>query len=124
MITLLGGLLACSAFGVRSSSAGSDVPSKIAFDLAPLDEAGLAGSWDGRAPISYEFCVPATQAVQDEIRQIDPTARLYPGSLGRIGCAKDRILCIGSTHQPGWRSVLQNLTRLDYIERIDRSFAE
>jgi hypothetical protein len=48
LITLLGGLLACSAFGVRSSGAASDVPSKIAFDLTPLDEAGLAGPSDGQ----------------------------------------------------------------------------
>jgi hypothetical protein len=124
LISLLGVLLACSACSMRSSGAGSDVPSKITFDLTQLDDEGLAGPPDGQVAISYEFCVPTTQAIQDEIRHIDPTARLYPGALGRIGCAKDRILCIGSTHQQGWRSVLQNLAHLDYIERIDRSFAE
>jgi hypothetical protein len=34
------------------------------------------------------------------------------------------VLCLGSTHQPGWRSVLERLAALDYVARIDRFWGE
>jgi len=49
---------------------------------------------------------------------------MYSVSPSRIGCTGDQVLCIGETHQPGWRSVLVQLSALDYIDRIDQSFAE
>jgi hypothetical protein len=98
--------------------------SKITFDLSQINDEGLAGPPDGLVAIDYEFCVPATQQAQQEVSRIDPTVRLYPGSAGRIGCAKDQVLAIGNTHQKGWKTILQQLTSLDYVKRIDRSFAE
>jgi hypothetical protein len=99
-------------------------PSKITFDLAKVNDDGLTGPPDGLVAIDYEFCIPSTQQAQQEIGRIDPTAKLYPGSAGRIGCSKDQILAIGNTHQQGWKTVLQQLTALDYVKRIDRSFGE
>jgi hypothetical protein len=126
-ITLLSVLLACSACGRQppAAAAATQQPSpKITFDLAPLDDEGLAGPPDGKVAISYEFCIPATQAAQDEVRMIDPTVSFFPGTPGRIRCTKDQILCIGSTHQQNFRTVLQRLSGLDYVARIDRSLAE
>ena len=34
------------------------------------------------------------------------------------------MLCIGSTHQPQWRAVIQQLAGLDYVAHIDRHVAE
>jgi hypothetical protein len=125
-LALIGIILACSACGARASkphSAGQPL-AKITFDLAQIDADGQTGPPDGRVAISYEFCIPATQAAQDEVRKIDPTITFQPGARGRIGCTKEQILSIGNTQQPGWRAVLVNLAGLDYIARIDRSDAE
>jgi heat shock protein HslJ len=102
-----------------------DRGAKISFDLAALDEAGLAGPLGGQVAVAYEFCIPAAPAYLAEVQRIDPTVRAQPGSRGRLGCLPDaEVLCIGSTHQPGWRAVLQQLAALDYVARIDRHFAE
>jgi hypothetical protein len=125
-LVVIGVVLSCSACGMRASeppSAGQP-PAKISFDLTQIDDTGLTGAADGRVAISYEFCIPATQAAHDEVRQIDATVVFQPGARGRIGCTKQQILCIGSTQQQDWRAVLQKLAGLDYIERIDRSDAE
>jgi len=125
-LVLIGVCLSCSACGMRESetpSAGQP-PAKITFDLTQIDDTGLTGPANGRVAISYEFCIPATQATQDEVRQLATTVAFQPGARGRIGCTKQQILCVGSTHQQGWRTVLQKLAGLDYIARIDRSDAE
>ena len=59
-----------------------------------------------------------------EVRRIDSSVQIYPGSSGRIACAKDQALCIGQTHQPRWREVLKGLTSLKYISEIRESFFE
>jgi hypothetical protein len=123
---LIGVVLSCSACGMPASGAGgvNQPAAKITFDLSQLDDEGLTGPPDGRVAISYEFCIPATQAAQDEVRRIDTTVAFQPGARGRIGCARDQVLCIGSTHQRDWRAVLLRLASLDHIARIDRSFGE
>jgi heat shock protein HslJ len=97
---------------------------KITFDLASIDEAGLTGPPDGQVAVAYEFCIPATTDRLTEVQSIDPTVQAQGGAPGRIGCGPDELLCIGSTHQANWRSVLEKLATLDYVSRIDRSFAE
>jgi hypothetical protein len=84
----------------------------------------LTGPPDGKVAVAYEFCIPGTPAHLAEVRNIDPTIAIQSYAPGRIGCGPGQVLCIGSTHQPGWRSVLQALTALDYVARIDRHFAE
>jgi hypothetical protein len=92
--------------------------------LATLNDAGLSGPPDGLVAVSYEFCIPATPRHEAEVRRIDPTLEVYPGSRGRIACTPEQALCIGSTHQPRHRAVLERLARLEYVTRISRSFAE
>ena len=82
-LVLIGVFLSCSACGMRESeppSAGQP-PAKITFDLAQIDDNGLTGAPDGRVAISYEFCIPATQAAQGEVRQIDATVAFQPSPM-------------------------------------------
>jgi hypothetical protein len=97
---------------------------KIRFDLSAISSEGLIGSGNGVRALSYEFCIPATEQTHREVQTIDPSVQAFPGSRGRIGCRLDQYLCIGSTHQPRWRTVLQQLAQLDYIEQIDQFLGE
>jgi heat shock protein HslJ len=97
---------------------------KISFDLEMIDDEGLTGQPDGKVAVAYEFCIPETPTLLAEVQRIDPTAAIQRDAPGRIGCGPDQVLCIGSTHQPDWRSVLQGLAALHYVARIDRYFGE
>ena len=101
-----------------------DPQERIKFDLGSIDGTGLTGPPDGLVAVAYEFCIPAAPEYLAEVQGIDPTVRAYPGSPGRIQCGSDEILCIGSTYQENWRSVLLDLASLAYVSRIDRSYAE
>jgi hypothetical protein len=95
--------------------------SKIAFDLEALDADGLVGPTGGKRALDYEFCIPADRA--DEVRAIDPSIRIQQAP-GRSGCGRDQRLCIGTTHQPNHRAILQRLAALDYVTRISECFYE
>ncbi|MGH7675044.1 MAG: hypothetical protein ACREMV_07210 [Gemmatimonadales bacterium] len=97
---------------------------EIGFDLSTLNAQGLYGPPNGLRALSYEFCIPATPAHVDEVRRIDTTVVFHLSSPGRIGCSGEQYLCVGHTHQPGFRAVLERLARLEYVSRIDQSFAE
>jgi hypothetical protein len=97
---------------------------KIAFDLNALGAEGLAGPPDGLRSVDYEFCIPAEESKLAEIREIDPSIRVMRGSRGRIGCGPEQWLCLGNTHQPGWRQILLDLAVLPYVERIEQTFWE
>jgi len=97
---------------------------KIQFDLSAFDDDGLYGPSDGRRAAAYEFCIPTGDDVADEVAAIDPSIAIMRSSPGRIGCTADQYLVIGSTHQPGFRAVLANLARLDYVTHIELSFGE
>jgi hypothetical protein len=105
-------------------SMGAGPWQKITFDIAKLDESGLYGPPDGKRALSYEFCVPDTVQHRTEVKRIDPTVKFFAESPGRIGCGESENLCIGSTHQKDFRGVLQRLTELTYVQRIDESFFE
>jgi len=115
---------ACTAVGPAPPSIEGTVSEKIRLDLSGLDEDGLYGPPNGLRALAYEFCIPARQSAADEVRTIDRSIRVYPNSRGRVGCTIEQYLCIGSTHQPGFRMVLDRLARLEYIARIDPSYAE
>jgi hypothetical protein len=90
----------------------------IRFDPGRLDAGGLQGPPDGLRALHYEFCIPGRPAILQAVSAIDPTLRCYRGSPGRIGCAPDELLCLGHTHQPGYRQVLQSLADLPEIDEI------
>jgi hypothetical protein len=91
---------------------------KVELDLQSIDRDGLRGPADGRAAVSYEFAIPNTDDCKAEVRAIDPTVKFMPGSQGRIRAPQTGCLCIGSTHQAGYRDVLRKLAELPYVERI------
>jgi hypothetical protein len=97
---------------------------KIKFSMEGIRPDGLHGPPDGLRSLTYEFCVPADEQVYQEVRRIDASVQISPGSAGRIGCSKSQALCTGNTHQPGWRAVLQKLSSLSYIAEIRECFFE
>jgi len=97
---------------------------KITFDLDRLDASGLIGTEKSKRALAYEFCIPATILCKNEVQPIDPTLQVIPGSPGRIGCGSNESLCVGSTFQPNYKRVLQQLADLTYIQRIDQSYFE
>ncbi len=90
----------------------------IAFDLEAIDADGLRGTAAGKVAVSYEFAIPDTPALRDTVRRIDRTVEFMPGSRGRVGATTGQCLCIGSTHQAGWREVLARLAALPGVTPI------
>lgn len=105
-----------------STEAGCVKPGdrKIELDLSGLNASGLHGPPDGLRSLDYEFSIPDTPELRARVRAIDPTVRFHPGSRGRVGADPGECLCIGSTHQPEWRTVLRRLSALPEIRRIIR----
>ncbi len=110
--------------GLAEEGARINPKSKITFDFEPLNEQGLYGPPDGLRALHYEFCIPADPGLAAQVRQIDPTVRIYKTSPGRIGCTEEEYLCIGNTHQPNFKTVLLNLAQLPQVKRIDQAFFE
>jgi heat shock protein HslJ len=98
--------------------------SKILFDLERLDAEGLQGPPDGLRALHYEYCIPHRQDAVEEVTAIDPTLTIQQGSPGRIGCADEELLCLGHTHQPGFRAVLEQLAALPMVREIREAFFE
>jgi len=110
-----------------SASAGGDEPpaagGKIRFDLSILDHSGLHGPPGGLRALHYEFCIPDRPDAVARVRAIDASVSMQQAP-GRIGCVAGELLCIGSTHQPGFRGVLAALAGLPFVARIDQAFFE
>lgn len=106
--------------GGDDTSTAADI---IRFDLSVLGESGLYGPSDGLRALHYEFCIPDRSDAVNQVRRIDASVR-FQRAAGRIGCSKTQLLCIGSTHQPGYRRVLANLADLPYVARIEQAFFE
>jgi hypothetical protein len=101
------------------------VPSpKVAIELANVNAEGLSGPATGLRAVHYEFCIPPEAHLAAEVRSIDPTAQLMPGSRGRIGCSGGEVLVLGNTRQQDHRSTLERLAALSYVKRITESFFE
>lgn len=98
--------------------------SKITFNLGKLNENGLYGPPHGLKALHYEFCIPGDHVHEAQVRQIDPTIQIFKTSPGRVGCAEGEYLCVGSTHQPDFKTVLLKLAKLPYVKRIDQAFFE
>ncbi len=99
------------------------VAAKIRFDLSVLDDSGLYGPADGLRALDYEFCIPDRPDTVARVRSIDKSVTMHRAR-GRIGCNPSELLCIGNTHQRGFRQVLAALSRLPTVARIDQAFFE
>lgn len=97
---------------------------KIKFRLDNIRADGLRGPADGLLAVSYEFCVPADPVVFAEVKRLDPSVQITPGARGRVGCQTNQSLCIGNTHQAGWRGILEKLAALGYVKEIRECFFE
>jgi hypothetical protein len=115
-------LLIATIAGCASVSNPFPISSKIDLDLANVNSEGLRGPPGGLRAVHYEFCIPTGK--DEEVRSIDPPAQFMPGSRGRIGCAGDRILVAGNTHQHSYPQVLERLAALEYVNRISENFFE
>lgn len=95
---------------------------KIKFDIKALDHHGLVGPVSGKVSLSYEFCIPKNDACRSEVERIDSSIE-FSSSPGRIGCTIEEYLCIGHTNQK-YKKVLKALTKLDYLNEIERAYFE
>jgi heat shock protein HslJ len=113
---------------VRDASAPpGSVPgpnSKIRFELDRLDTDGLQGPPDGLRALHYEYCIPDRPEAIRAVIAIDRTLQIQRGSPGRVGCGADELLCLGHTHQPSHRAVLEQLTRLSFVAEIREALFE
>jgi hypothetical protein len=119
-------ILVLALFSVPVAAGGdgsTELSAKIRFDLSRLDAAGLYGPPDGLRALSYEFCIPDRADTAARVREIDGSVEMHR-SRGRVGCSGGELLCIGSTHQPGYREVLDTLAGLPYVTRIEQAFFE
>ena len=107
-----------------ASTSAATVRSKIRFDLDRLDPDGLQGPRDGLRALHYEYCIPDRSEAVREVTAIDPTLQIQGGSPGRVGCAAGELLCLGHTHQPDYRVVLEQLATLPFIAEIHEAFFE
>lgn len=97
---------------------------KLSFDISILDEKGLLGPPGGKRALAYELYIPDSSEARNEVAGMDPSLRCFAVSPGRIGCESQEILCIGSTHQEDFLSVLLKLAALPYVRRIQRTAFE
>ena len=101
-----------------------DPQSKISFNLGQLNNEGLYGPPGGLRALDYEFCFPADPDFEAQVKAIDPTIVIFPGSKGRVGCTQREKLCIGNTHQSEFKAVLLRLASLPYVQQIKQCFFE
>jgi hypothetical protein len=100
------------------------VSPKLTFDISGIDPDGLSGTPDGKVSLDYEFCIPGDEHHAATVLAIDPSLKITKKGKGRIGCNKSQWLCIGNTHQANWRSILDQLAALDFVNQIDQTFWE
>ena len=107
----------CCVLARGADESPPDAWKKVEIDLSKLDEDGLRGPPDGKVAVSYEFAIPNTDKCWAEVKKIDRTVQIMPGSRGRIGASKAECLCIGTTDKD-FRKVLKRLAELPYVKRI------
>jgi len=115
----------CIVLDSCSSSQQRGPSEKITFDLSEFTEDGLRERPKGEFnAISYEFCIPASEDTLNRIRTIDSTVSIFKKSKGRSGCSDKEWLCIGHSHQAGFKKVILKLASLKYIRKISETFWE
>jgi hypothetical protein len=120
-----GALASSLVHGAAAASAhAATTRSKIRFDLYRVNPDGLQGPPDGLRALHYEYCIPdRTEAIR-EVTAIDPTLQIQRGSPGRVGCEANELLCLGHTHQPVYRAVLEGLAALPFVIEIHEAVFE
>jgi hypothetical protein len=113
-----------AASSVAAQQSAPPWQSKIGFDLHAIGDDGLYGPPDGRRALDYELCVPRSGDAAADVGAIDPSARIFTRSRGRVGCRADQLLVLGTTGQAGFRRVLEALAGLPYVERIEPAWFE
>jgi hypothetical protein len=124
---LLIGLLGVSLLGCTPAQQwpqGQSWLEKFTFDLASLEDPSSSAEASGLCALSYQFCIPARPVLAEQVRKIDPSVVIFDYAPDRSRCGDETFLCIGTTHQPDYRSVLIRLAKLPYIERIDEAPSE
>lgn len=121
--------VACLVVGLLLGGTGAGCPRrpradatpahKIRLKLETIDAEGLTGPPGGLRAVRYEFCIPDRKECRAEVYRLDPSVEFMPGSRGRAGCGPGELLCVGNTHQPDWRAVLESLATLGYVARIE-----
>jgi len=117
-------VLAVRSVSAAGVAACRRAAARIRFDLKRLDAEGLQGPPDGLRALDYEYCIPDNPGAIARVQKIDPTARIYRRSPGRIGCSETEVLCLGNTHQQGYRTVLGELAGLCFVREIREAFFE
>lgn len=120
------GTLAAPFVGSPSGVSRPNAPSKtgIRFDLDRLNADGLQGPPDGLRALHYEYCIPDHPDAIREVSAIDPTLEIQGNSPGRVGCVEGELLCLGHTHQPNHRAVLELLAALPMVAEIREAVFE
>jgi hypothetical protein len=107
-----------------ASTSAATAKSGIRFDLDRVNADGLQGPPDGPRALHYEYCIPDRPEAVRAVTAIDPTLQIQRGSPGRVGCGAGELLCLGHTHQPGHRAVLERRAALPFIAKIHEAFFE
>jgi hypothetical protein len=113
-ITYLVVLFCVSAFACNKEI-NKAMLQKIQFDYSRIDVEGLR---NGEVAVDYEFCIPASEEILEEVTGIDAGIKVMKSSKGRIGCTTQQWLIINSTHSRGWKEKLYTFARLEYVDRI------
>lgn len=115
-------ILACNT--PKGTEASPEAMAKIKFDLTEIDERGLIGPVTGKVAVDYEFCIPRSEEHTNIIKKVNPKIQISEKSRGRIGCSRAEQLCIGTTSQENWKSILMETAKLDFVKKIERTFYE
>lgn len=97
---------------------------KITFDLNEISDDGTIGPPGGKTILEYEFCIPAKEQYIQEIKKISSEIKFSRGQMGGVRCSKKEILCQGNTLNKNFRTILCNLSKLEYINRISVCYYE
>jgi hypothetical protein len=88
-------------------------PELCALSDTPRDGSGVAGGG-----LAYMFCIPDNALTRSQVARIDPSVRFDDTPRGKRHCGSRGVLCIGTTHQPSFKAVLDRLARLPYVNAI------
>ena len=111
-------VLLCGCATLDTYRAERNFENKVQFDFGRLDQDGLYGVSDGKRALSYEFCIPASLELAQQVMDIDPSVIIYKDSKGRVGCTDQQYLAMGDTFQKEYLVTLQQLVNLNDITRI------